>query len=112
MGVAFPLPYLKVPAMPQLSLERVEKPTMDRILLIGLLFSAVCACLGKPADSAGPVAPSNATAIAGIATTTNACTCTPANATAAAGAPTEVNCVCPNAAAVAKAPDAAAASRK
>ena len=48
----------------------------------------------------------------GIATTTNACTCTrvtvPANATAAADpaapAPTEVNCVCPNAAAVAKAP--------
>ena len=44
----------------------------------------------------------------GIATTTNACTCTrvpPANATAAADpaapAPTEVNCFCPNAAAVA-----------
>ena len=45
----------------------------------------------------------------GIATTTNACTCTrvpPANATAPADAPapTEVNCFCPNAAAVAKAP--------
>ena len=52
------LPYLKtqVPAMPQLSLGRVEKPTMDRILLIGLLFSAVSACLGKPADPADPVA--------------------------------------------------------
>ena len=46
----------------------------------------------------------------GIATTTNACTCTPANVTAAAGAPTEVNCVCPNAAAVATANVTAAAA--
>ena len=123
-----PAPYLKtrVPAMPQLSLGRVEKPTMDRILLIGLLFSAVCACLGKPADSAGPVAGiwwylvycaacwlalvHFLICTSGIATTTNACTCTPANVTAAAGAPTEVNCVCPNAAAVATANVTAAAA--
>ena len=55
-SVAFPYLKTQVPAMPQLSLGRVEKPTMDRILLIGLLFSAVCACLGKPADPADPVA--------------------------------------------------------
>ena len=55
-SVAFPYLKTQVPAMPQLSLGRVEKPTMDRLLLIGLLFSAVCACLGKPADSADPVA--------------------------------------------------------
>ena len=65
----------------------------------------------------------------GIATTTNACTCTPApadppvaNATTTRRkrqaapdavvkpAATVVNCVCPNAAAVDKAPDAAAAA--
>ena len=113
-------------AMPQFSLGRGEKPTMDRILLIGLLFSAVCACLGKPADSAGPVAGiwwylvycaacwlalvHFLICTSGIATTTNACTCTPANVTAAAGAPTEVNCVCPNAAAVATANVTAAAA--
>ena len=125
-SVAFPYLKTQVPAMPQLSLGRVEKPTMDRILLIGLLFSAVCACLGKPADSAGPVAGiwwylvycvacwlalvHFLICTSGIATTTNACTCTPANVTAAAGAPTEVNCVCPNAAAVATANVTAAAA--
>ena len=49
----------------------------------------------------------------GIATTTNACTCTPANATAAADpaapAQTVVNCFCPNAADVANATDDATA---
>ena len=45
---------------------------MSRFLLVGLLFSAVCACLGRPQEPAAPAAATVAPPAAPIAATTAA----------------------------------------
>ena len=58
---------------PQLRLVRVESAAMGRFLIVGFLFSAVCACLGRPQDPAAatvapPAAPVPATTAAAAGT--------------------------------------------
>ena len=45
---------------------------MGRFLIVGLLFSAVCACLGRPQEPAAPAAATVAAPVAPVAATTAA----------------------------------------